>query len=857
MSDGVSRNVNIKFSLDGREVVSQAAGINQAVSGMSSTLQRDFQQMEQTTDRAIAALANDIRSIDIELNRLARGVSRGSGIDQAEAITALTNRLQLLKSVMSQIAPDNYMNELSADAVVARSNLAHVETMLNRISSLQATIDNQRGIRGIYDRDQVMALNDPRFQNALIPQRPTGQFIPTANGAQEVLQLIRQNELDQKQKQRESREEERFYSRLEVEENRKKRKEEEDWQRYVNQETRREEQQFYQTLGQEEKRKAQTERSRLDDSLLMMQHRVDPVKEVNERLRPTDVGIHPAYGMVQAAHSQADVDERVRRAAELQARANAHYEEQRRNNNAAERQWIANNAAPPPTTKDQDREERIRRAKELDKSFDEHYRTQRLDNKAAEREWMLNSRQQSAYGIDGQNYDSMNRRQFIAQQAAFGLDDIVQQYMWSNSTASGISAAARAGGNNLTAMVGAMNVAPSTMIGGMLGIQGAAFAASSIAKYYDEIEKARVSTKELEKQLDSLQITADKELKFKYSLEDKTSKELKEDAKTAEREKESLETGKYKESAERVAKARTRLDDLDALIKEEQRNPTGLTVNPETGLMETTVDNEKLRNWQNEKASLKEEIKTLTPDATKYYDETARLEKEGVKRDEAIAKKAASEERATERKKKGDIAVDRFYKDIQDEEEQSGVMLTGDELRQRWDTLVQSNPHINLKEGTKQIDEKVYDKDRAYTSKRVQLSDKAMQEDEDYNSDRTFRKHRYGSVFATYDKRLREIDREYRMASPEERDMLKANARDKRDYDMSEQVREYDKSLRSGYRALSGITSGSEEEAQLRAKLTVDSGMKTEAEKQTKHLETIANNTKPRKPPTPAIMRIP
>lgn len=848
MSDGIDKSVNLKMNFDGRGVVSGVETTKQAVTSLAATLKKDFDSIEGSSSAALAALANDIRAIDSELGRLGRAVNRGSGIDQSEAINALTNRLNLLKATMQQIAPDNFMEDISNEALMARANLSHVETMMQRIQALNATIDTQRGIRGIYDTSGVMSVNDPRFQNALLPQKPS--TLVNQQGTHDVLHMIKQTEEDNKRRAREQQEEHVFYQRLQRDEDRKQRQEEKEWNKYVTEETRREERDFYQTLSREEKVKANKESERLEQTLLDMRHRVNPVDEVNQRLRPTTYQEHSAYGMVRDAGEQAEINRRQERARELDRQVDYHYEQQRRNNNAAEREWLRQESITrtPTTTKEQDKQYRIQRARELDIAADEHYRLQRQDNIATENAW----RYQNAINRRGNRYENLNRRQFIAQQAAFGIDDIVQQYMWSNSTASGISAAARAGGNNLTAIAGATNISPTAMIGSMLAIQGVAFAASSIAKYYDEVEKARVSTKGLEEQLASLERRTQKELKFKYSLEDKSASELASDEKAAERELEGLESGKYKRSADKLAAVKKRRQEikaeLETMPEKWVKGYKGVLYHPEY------ID--ASRRLTAEDRKLAEEEKVLTPDANKYYEDKVRLAGEKPEREEAIKRKAAAEARAEKRKKDGELAAQKFWAEIEREQQRTGITLSGEEVQERWSNFVSENPHLNLGETSRIGEEKKIEQDSKYIQARNEASDKAWQNDSDYQIERDYRNDRYGREKVKYRKELMRIEREFKNASPEERTMLKENAREQLGYDIQQRTEEYDTRLRSNYKALSGITAGSEEEAQLRAKLTVDSGMKTEQEKQTKQLEIIAANTKPRKPPEPRVVSI-
>jgi len=259
---------------------------------------------------------------------------------------------------------------------------------------------------------------------------------------------------------------------------------------------------------------------------------------------------------------------------------------------------------------------------------------------------------------------------------------------------------------------------------------------------------------------------------------------------------------------------------------------------------------------ENEDAALAEEEKALEPDATKYYDEKARIDKEAPERKAVMERKVAAESRAEKRKRAGITASNKFWFDIEAEQQRTGITLSGEEVQQRWSNFVYENPGLNLGKASETGEDKRLEQERKYEQVKRETTDKVSQDYENYWIERDTRYDRYGREKSKYRREMSRIQREYKNASPEERKMLESNASEQLDFDISERTREYDSRLRSNYKALSGITAGSEEEAQLRAKLTVDSGMKTEQEKQTKQLEIIAANTKPRKPPEPRVVSI-
>lgn len=878
MSEGVNSNLNIKTNFDGTSLVAGMQQTGQVSSSIAAGIQQDFKKMASSVDEATAMMVTEINAIDRELNRLGRAVNRGIGPEQVESINALQSRLALLRDALKANAPDNFMSSVSQEATIARTNLHHVEQMMNRIQSMSKQTASQQGIANVYglaSNAGVMSPNDPRYLAAL---RGDQKAIPPTilSGGPRADDAI----LMAQQTQKQMMEERKFYANLEKQEEQRKRREDREWRNYVNEERRKETQQ---------EKDDRRELRRLEKSLDPRNERSDPLEDVRRAIERTSTpaGEHPALQMVREAAAKDEATrERIERARQLDVRSDNHYFQQRQSNLQAEAQWINRN--PPQVTplvqldtsnsldlryQHQLREEQFQRDKAHQ---DEMFRREAQQREQISRNSMgnrlgpapvepvygpfpqnLNERQ---YGIGsrGNWIGGRDNRQFIGQQLAYGADDMIQQYMWSSSPAAGISAAARAGGNNLTAAIGATNMNPLPMMGAMIGLQGVAMAISMYAKYRDELEKARVSTTNLERAMDDIQRTASREVRFKYSLEDKDSKALKADEREAEMAKEELETGKYRASADRLTKVK---EEKEALLEEQQQIrervvEASRNVGPGGVPYISAEDTERDKYISARLGVLDAEEKALTPDAEKYYEETTRLDEESARRKVEIEKKERSEKSREAREQRSKDEVDKFFADLEAEQRQSGVTMTGEELQRRFDTWSEDKYDLNLTDARKEMAKRVADQDRAYNDKVFEQSEDVQRRNQDYQIERKYRDDIYGDIRAEFEKEMARIGRDYKMLSSEERGILEENARDKMDYDISRKSEEYDKNLRSGYKALSGITSGSEEEAQLRAKLTVDSGMKTEAEKQTKVLEEIAKNTKPKKTPQPQVVRL-
>lgn len=878
MSEGVNSNLNIKANFDGTGLVAGMQQTGQVSSSIAAGIQQDFKKMASSVDEATAMMVTEINAIDRELNRLGRAVNRGIGPEQVDSINALQSRLAILRDALKANAPDNFMSSVSQEATIARTNLHHVEQMMTRIQSMSKQTASQQGIANVYglaSNAGVMSPTDPRYlaalrgdQRAIPPTILSGG--PRADGAILMAQ----------QTQKQMLEERKFYANLEKQEEQRKRREDREWRNYVNEERRKETQQ-----EKEDRR----ELRRLEKALDPRNERSNPLEDVRRAIdrTSTPAGEHPALQMVREAAAKDEATrERIERARKLDAFFDNHYFQQRQSNLQAESQWINRN--PPQVTP----LVQLDTSNSLDLRYQHQLREEQFKRDKAHQDEMFNRESQRreqlarntmgshlgpapvapVYGPFPQNLPTQqygigsrgnwvggrDNRQFIGQQLAYGADDMIQQYMWSSSPAAGISAAARAGGNNLTAAIGATNMNPLPMMGAMIGLQGVAMAISMYAKYRDELEKARVSTTNLERAMDDIQRTASREVRFKYSLEDKDSKALKADEREAEIAKEELESGKYRASADRLTKVK---EEKEALLEEQQQIrervvEASKNVGP-GGIPYISAEDTKRDKYISARLGiLNAEEKALTPDAEKYYEETTRLDEESARRKVEIEKKERSEKSREAREQRSKDEVDKFFADLEAEQRQSGVTMTGEEVQRRFDTWSEDRYDLNLTDARKGMAKRVADQDRAYNDKVFEQSEDVQRRNQDYQIERKYRDDIYGDIRAEFEKEMSRIGRDYKMLSSEERGILEENARDKMDYDISRKSEEYDKNLRSGYKALSGITSGSEEEAQLRAKLTVDSGMKTEAEKQTKVLEEIAKNTKPKKTPQPQVVRL-
>jgi hypothetical protein len=883
MSEGVSTNINIKSNFDGSAITTGFQQMKQTTGSITTAIQQDFKSMASGIDAATNMMVAELNTIDRELNKLGRASGRGLGTEQLESINALQNRLGILREALQAHAPANFMQSVSTEATIARTNLAHVETMLNRMNNIRQQAGQQAGLASVYNQAGVVSENDPRYlaalrgdQHAPIPQMLTGG----ARGSDAILMA--------KMTEKEMLAERKFYAQLERDEEKRKRREEQEWNRYVSDEKKKE---------SKEARDARREELNYERALKgvdQKEHPLDSVRRSIER-NAGPVGEHPAVQMVRDAFERGS---RVDRAREMDRNSNFHYDNQIRQSQATERQWMNNNNRPPPMELYQ-----IDTSNSLDLRYQAQLRQETYQREKNHQDEMF--RRETAMLHDKALADRGNRygpvgplppvygpfqsadatvaqagmtggrggrhnwiggrdnRQFIGQQLAYGMDDMVQQYMWSNSTAAGISAAARAGGNNLTAAVGATNIDPMKMMGAMVGIQGIAMAASMYAKYLDETEKARVSTAKLEQAMESMHKTAAREVKFKYSLEDKDAKGLKDDAREAEMRKEELETGKYKKSADMLKMREAELLSLNEREQKYKKKVTNVKVGMGSDIAEffgfggpDPEDARKLEEIKARKREVEKEIAAYSPDASTYYSETKRMEEEDKRRSTAIAKKEASERSAKEREKRSKLEAEGFFSDIEREEKESGYVFSGDELRQRFDRFAENRYDLNLKPYRDSMDERAAKQDERRGSVVYDQSKDAQERDKAYRIEKANRTDIFGDIRAEFQSEMARIAKDYKMLAPEQREVLEGNARDKALYQIGEKSEEYDKGLRSNYKALSGITSGSEEDAQLKARLTVQTDLKSDAERQIKLLEEVANNTKPRRQPESTVVRI-
>ncbi|CAB4142588.1 hypothetical protein UFOVP448_20 [uncultured Caudovirales phage] len=877
MSEGVSTNINIKSNFDGSAITTGFQQMKQTTGSITTAIQQDFKSMASGIDAATNMMVAELNTIDRELNKLGRASGRGLGTEQLESINALQNRLGILREALQAHAPANFMQSVSTEATIARTNLAHVETMLNRMNNIRQQAGQQAGLASVYNQAGVVAENDPRYlaalrgdQHAPIPQMLTGG----ARGSDAILMA--------KMTEKEMLAERKFYAQLERDEEKRKRREEQEWNRYVSDEKKKE---------SKEARDARREELNYERALKgvdQKEHPLDSVRRSIER-NAGPVGEHPAVQMVRDAFERGS---RLDRAKELTQNSNFHYDNQIRQSQATERQWMNSNNRPPPMELYQ-----IDTSNSLDLRYQAQLRQESYQREKNHQDEMFRRETSmlhdkaladrgNRYGPVGplppvygpfQSADATvaqagmargrgdrtnwmggrDNRQFMGQQLAYGVDDMVQQYMWSNSTAAGISAAARAGGNNLSAVVGASNMNPMHMMGAMVGVQGIAMAASMYAKYIDETNKAKASTEALVQTLDDVAKRASREVKFKYSLEDSSSKELKADARAedarAEARKPELELTKRM-----VDGARKRLTESDV----RQKRIEELAAAEEIGGLspEERSELKKLRETENAyKTDYRGYDEKIVKDKSGELDKLSREEKdyerEKTERDKMIEKREASERSAKEREKRSKLAAEGFFSDLEREEKESGYVFSGDELRQRFDRFAENRYDLNLQPYRESMDERAAKQDERRSSVVYDQSKDAQERDKAYQIEKANRTDIFGDIRAEFQSEMERIAKDYKMLAPEQREVLEGNARDKALYRMGEKSEEYDKGLRSNYKALSGITSGSEEDAQLKARLTVQTDLKSDAERQIKLLEEVANNTKPRRQPESTVVR--
>jgi hypothetical protein len=583
-------------------------------------------------------------------------------------------------------------------------------------------------------------------------------------------------------------------------------------------------------------------------------------------------------GELNKSTRQSDQEYRLNRAKEMDTTSDRFYRDQVRDSRNESADWASRNQAPPPagpqlyqlnTSNVLDlRYQAMQRDEQAAQQAERERARQRNQDEATEFENRRRMKEQSERNMRTGSYDSYiplptgfdnsavlnqnqqkrrgqddpernGRRAFIGQQIAFGIDDMTQQFMWSNSTAGGVAAAARAGGNNMTAALGATGMKPGAMIGSMLGVQGAAMATSMYFKYIEETEKADRSTESLKKTIVSMQEAASREVKFKYSLEDSSSKELKEDEKAADRKQE--ETGDRKKFVDARASA------AEANIARARKKLSGLYNTTGVGSAE---DYRLAEEIAREEAVLAE----LTPEKDKLAKDKKKYEEEKPRREEAIKRKEAEEKRKEERDRQSKVEIDKFNQSLRDEEYYTGRKLTGEEYKKRYEQFKASRPDLNFNDENKQVAANTNDADRASTRARYDQEMKKYEDDRKFEQDIRHRMNPMGDIEKRYEDRMEELESRYEELTPEQRIELRDKAKSQRDLDVFEREREIGDGLRKGYRPLDGITQGSMEEANLNARLTsqVDSEGRDLQKEMNRLLQEIKDNTKPaRRPETP------
>jgi len=889
MSDNIG-NMSTVVSADTSGVT---AGFNQAIGASHSfatVVQQDLQQLNANATVSTQKIDELSAAFGRMLDKMERSSQRGNGGRYFEEFERMEAHLASVRAGFSAITIPESL----------KGDLAYVNSLLSRIDSLRPTITAQAVATGVTSGNLLPGAAQPlpprtEFTNDYMRY----QQFQNAMGTQGY-QAVQLHDLDMSNVKR---------IRSEAEDI--------EYQRYQNALRNGGQMgpdysgiRMYQSdpdLGQMIRTSEQQQRYKEEDAQFAAdaeKRRMRAAIENAGNMGPDYSGIHlyqsdPDLGRLiqdqeRKTQAQADREYRLNRAREMDVSGDRFYRDQVRDSRNESNDWAKRNQAPAPigpqvyqlnTSNSLDlRYAAIQREEQLRANIAEQENLRLEDRKRREAELRqrMGDRQGPSYvpdsygpfisqdqlarnsrgqrGIGGvEDYERNGRRAFIGQQMAFGIDDMTQQFMWSNSTAGGVAAAARAGGNNMTAALGATGMPAGPMIGAMLGVQGLAMATSMWFKYVEETERARVSTEKLEKAIGDVHSRVSKEVTFKYKLEDGSSKELREDATKAERDKELRDKGKLGLAAEEMSRALAREEELKEK-REAARKKEVPVMDPMTGMVTMMPgDSVEIDKIDKELKVIEEKKKAFAADSEEYYRESARYEEEKVKREEMIKRREKEEKRKEERDRRSKLEIDQFNKDIADEEKYTGRKLTGEEYKARYEEFKQSRPDLNFNDENKQVEGNARQQDRDKASNRYEQGMRRYEDERKFEQDMRLRMNPMGDIERRYEDRLKEINEKFGELLPEERGRLRTKARQERDLDVFQKEREIGDSLRKGYRPMDGITQGSTDEAVLNARLTsqVDTEGRDLQKEMNRLLGQINENTKPARRPEPPVTSLP
>lgn len=874
MSDNIGA-MNTVVGVDTSQVVS---GLNQAVGAsrsFSATVRQDFEQVNAAAAGSVQTIDNLSAAFERMISKMERSSSRGNAGKYFEDFERIEAHLASVRSGFSSLTLPESL----------KGDLLFVTSLLARIDNLRPTITAQHVATGV-SAGQLL----PGGASTLPPREQfTNDYMRYQEFQQRMgtqgYQAVPLYDLDMSNVKR---------IRAEADDI--------EYQRYQNA-LRNGGQagpdyrgmQMYQsdpdlgrmirTSEQQQRYKEQDEQFAADAEKRRMRAAIENAGNMG----PDYSGIHVSQSdpdMVrmiqdQERKTQREIDaaRRLERAKEMTVTEDRFYRDQVRDSRNESNDWARNNQAPPPAGPDV---YQISQKSIIDVKYKEimdqerqaaEARRQASRDEATEFENRRRMKEQSEKNIRSGSYDSYvplptgfdnsavlnqqqekrrgqndpernGRRAFIGQQMAFGIDDMTQQFMWSNSTAGGVAAAARAGGNNMTAALGAMDMKPGAMVGAMLGVQGAAMATSMYFKYIEEVEKANASTETLKKTMISMQEAASREVRFKYSLEDKSSKELKEDARSDER--------KQEETADRKKFVDARASAAEANIARARKKLSGLYNATGVGSAE---DYRLAEEIAREEAVLAE----LTPEKDKLAKDKIAYDKDKPRREEAIKRKEEEEKRKEERDRRSKMEIDNFNKDIADEEKYTGRKLTGEEYKKRYEEFKQSRPDLNFNDENKQVEGNARQQDRDKAANKYEQGNRRFEDERKFDMDMALRMDPMGDIKKKYHDRIFDIDKNYKELSEEERDGLKQRAWDERTVETFERERQIGDGLRKGYRPSEGMVQGSTEEATLNARLTsqVDTEGRDLQKEMNRLLAQINENTKPARREVPPVTQLP
>lgn len=427
------------------------------------------------------------------------------------------------------------------------------------------------------------------------------------------------------------------------------------------------------------------------------------------------------------------------------------------------------------------------------------------------------------------------RRQFIGQQLAFAVDDASQQFMWSNSTGAGISAAARAAGNNLSAVAANMDMSPSKMMGAMVAVQGISALVGYLGKMADESLKAAKSTETLEKAVSRYGQQVDRQSRFQSSIRKGSAEQLSDAQLDADAEL--AATNKKLQQVRDLQNPQNRL-----MNENRPTNSWGEWASRQWGTFGWFETDASRKYLAYEGAMSRRD--ELAKNANELAIEKKALEAEKIERERVLAERSRREERNKVRSERGAALGDSFDYYLEDMEAATGQRMSGAQIQDAYDYMVAENPDADLSDTKKGLEAR---KRRADQMIKVDKRDaeqfyaetKSTQEFENKVRDNPF-----ANILRDFNDFVKEVkDKTY--LTEEQQNELISDRRSQVDKDISKRQKEMDESLQRSYKPLEGITISSEQDTELKARLTALTG-NNEATEQTEILKEIATNTRPR-----------